>query len=76
MPSELALLTGRVRQLVTLRIRVERLKADADLDPLTGLANRRRFRKALVNEVERWQPLRCTVRFAFAGYRSPQSDQR
>jgi diguanylate cyclase (GGDEF)-like protein len=55
LPSELTLLTGRVQQLVTQRLRVERLKADANLDPLTGLANRRRFRKALVNEVERWR---------------------
>lgn len=44
-----------MRQLVALRLKVERLKPDADLDPLTGLANRRRFRKALVNEVERWR---------------------
>jgi diguanylate cyclase (GGDEF)-like protein len=55
LPDELILLTGRVRQLVALRLKVERLKADADLDPLTGLANRRRFRKALINEVERWR---------------------
>jgi diguanylate cyclase (GGDEF)-like protein len=55
LPAELALLTERVRQLVTLRLKIERLKADADLDPLTGLANRRRFRRALVNEVERWR---------------------
>jgi diguanylate cyclase (GGDEF)-like protein len=55
LPGELTLLAERVRQLVALRLKIERLKADADLDPLTGLANRRRFRKALVNEVERWR---------------------
>ena len=55
LPGELTLLTGRVQQLVALRVKIERLKADADLDPLTGLANRRRFRKALVSEVERWR---------------------
>ncbi len=55
LPQELPLLVERVRQLVEFRLKLERLKADADLDPLTGLANRRRFRKALVNEVERWR---------------------
>ena len=34
---------------------VERLRAEADRDYLTGLANRRRFRKALGKEVERWR---------------------
>jgi diguanylate cyclase (GGDEF)-like protein len=34
---------------------VERLRAEADQDYLTGLANRRRFRKALGQEVERWR---------------------
>jgi diguanylate cyclase (GGDEF)-like protein len=55
LPVELNLLTQRIKQLVALRLKIERLKADADLDPLTGLANRRRFRKALTNEVERWR---------------------
>ncbi|HEY6119082.1 MAG TPA: diguanylate cyclase [Pyrinomonadaceae bacterium] len=55
LPAELELLKQRLKQLVSLRIRIERLKADADLDPLTGLANRRRFRKALVSEIERWR---------------------
>ncbi len=55
LPAELDLLKDRVRQLVALRLRIERLKADADLDPLTGLANRRRFRKALTKEIERWR---------------------
>jgi diguanylate cyclase (GGDEF)-like protein len=34
---------------------VERLRSEADLDHLTGLANRRRFRVALNREVERWR---------------------
>jgi len=55
LPAELELLKQRVKQLASLRIRIERLKADADLDPLTGLANRRRFRKALVSQIERWR---------------------
>jgi diguanylate cyclase (GGDEF)-like protein len=45
----------RTDQLVTLRLRIDRLRADADLDYLTGLANRRRFRVALTREVERWR---------------------
>jgi diguanylate cyclase (GGDEF)-like protein len=55
LPAELGLLTARLNQLVALQLRLERLKADADLDPLTGLANRRRFRKSLENEVGRWR---------------------
>ncbi len=55
LPEELGLLTERVGQLVALQIKIEQLKADADLDPLTGLANRRRFRKALKHELERWR---------------------
>jgi diguanylate cyclase (GGDEF)-like protein len=31
------------------------LRSEADLDALTGLANRRRFRTALNREVERWR---------------------
>jgi diguanylate cyclase (GGDEF)-like protein len=34
---------------------LERLRGEADLDHLTGLANRRRFRVALNGEVERWR---------------------
>jgi diguanylate cyclase (GGDEF)-like protein len=34
---------------------MDRLRAEADLDHLTGLANRRRFRVALTREVERWR---------------------
>jgi diguanylate cyclase (GGDEF)-like protein len=55
LPLELPLLSKRAVQLVALRRVMERLRADADLDYLTGLANRRRFRKALGREVERWR---------------------
>ncbi len=55
LPRELELLVERTDQLVTLRLRIDRLRADADLDYLTGLANRRRFRVALAREVERWR---------------------
>jgi diguanylate cyclase (GGDEF)-like protein len=55
LPSELALLMERSKQLVTQTLIMERLRAEADLDPLTGLANRRRFRVALNREVERWR---------------------
>ena len=40
---------------MTLRKTIERLRSEADLDHLTGLANRRRFRVALNREVERWR---------------------
>ncbi|HEX8688233.1 MAG TPA: GGDEF domain-containing protein, partial [Pyrinomonadaceae bacterium] len=49
------LLVARTRQLVATQLYVERLRAEADRDYLTGLANRRRFRKALGQEVERWR---------------------
>ena len=55
LPAEFQLLAARVAQLVTHRLTVERLRAEADQDYLTGLANRRRFRKALGQEVERWR---------------------
>jgi diguanylate cyclase (GGDEF)-like protein len=55
LPAELALLLARTRQLVIQVQAMERLRAEADLDPLTGLANRRRFRAALNGEVERWR---------------------
>jgi diguanylate cyclase (GGDEF)-like protein len=54
LPTELPLLLERTRQLVEQRQFIERLRAEADLDYLTGLANRRRFRGALGSEVERW----------------------
>ena len=55
LPAELELLVKRSEQLIQLRQKLDRLRADADLDSLTGLANRRRFRVALVREVERWK---------------------
>ena len=55
MPAEVELLILRANQLVRLRQSFDRLRAEADLDHLTGLANRRRFRAALAHEVERWR---------------------
>ena len=55
LPAELDLLIERTQQLVLLRQKMDRLRADAALDFLTGLANRRRFRVALAREVERWR---------------------
>jgi diguanylate cyclase (GGDEF)-like protein len=55
LPAELDLLVARSQQLIVLRQKIEKLREDADLDALTGLANRRRFRVALVREVERWR---------------------
>lgn len=54
LPSEFDLLVERTQQLIALRQRIDTLRADADLDHLTDLANRRRFRVALKREVERW----------------------
>lgn len=54
-PAEVESLILRVKQMVLLRQTMERLRSEADLDHLTGLANRRRFRKALTGEVERWR---------------------
>ena len=55
LPEELSLLTARAHQLVAHVLVIDRLRAEADCDYLTGIANRRRFRKALENEVERWR---------------------
>lgn len=55
LPQEFQLLAARAAQLVSYRLTVDRLRAEADRDYLTGLANRRRFRKALEQEVERWR---------------------
>lgn len=55
LPEEFPLLAARATQLVSYRLTVDRLRAEADRDYLTGLANRRRFRKALEQEVERWR---------------------
>ncbi len=57
-PAEIELLVERTHQLVLLRQKIDQLRADADLDSLTGLANRRRFRVALAREVERWRRYR------------------
>lgn len=58
LPAEADLLIERTQQLVLLRQKIDLLRADADLDSLTGLANRRRFRVALAREVERWRRYR------------------
>jgi len=58
LPAEIDLLIERTQQLVLLRQKIDLLRADADLDSLTGLANRRRFRVALAREVERWRRYR------------------
>jgi diguanylate cyclase (GGDEF)-like protein len=55
LPGEMDILIERTQQLVLLRQKIDRLRADADLDSLTGLANRRRFRVALSRELERWR---------------------
>lgn len=54
-PTELPLLIARTGQLITLKQTMDRLRAEADRDYLTGLVNRRRFRTALGQEVERWR---------------------
>jgi diguanylate cyclase (GGDEF)-like protein len=54
-PTEIELLTLRANQLVATRQAMDQLRGEADLDHLTGLANRRRFRVALSREVERWR---------------------
>lgn len=55
LPHELPLLVARASQLVSVRQTMDRLRAEADRDYLTGLLNRRRFRTALGQEVERWR---------------------
>src|SRR5256714_901441 len=55
LPSELPLLIARTHQPVAHKLTIDRLRAEADRDYLTGLANRRRFRKALGQELERWR---------------------
>jgi len=42
LPAEMDLLVERSEQLIAMRQKIEKLRADADLDALTGLANRRR----------------------------------
>ena len=58
LPAELDLLIARTAQLVAVRQKMDRLLALADRDYLTGLANRRRFRVALGQELERWRRYR------------------
>ena len=58
LPEELALLVARVAQLIKLRLAMDRLRAEANRDYLTGLANRRRFRGAFGQELERWRRYR------------------
>lgn len=55
LPSDVPLLVARAAQLVSIRQSMDRLRAEADRDYLTGLLNRRRFRTALGHEVERWR---------------------
>jgi diguanylate cyclase (GGDEF)-like protein len=55
LPGEIDLLILRVGQVVKVRQTMERLRSEADLDHLTGLANRRRFRVALNSQLERWR---------------------
>lgn len=55
LPSDSSLLAARIEQLVSIKNQMDTLRAAADCDYLTGLANRRRFRAALGNEVERWR---------------------
>jgi diguanylate cyclase (GGDEF)-like protein len=54
-PAEVELLMLSAKQLIRLHQKIDRLRGEADLDHLTGLANRRRFRLALSREVERWR---------------------
>jgi len=54
-PNDNDLLIGRIKQLIEVKETIDRLRAEAELDHLTGLANRRRFRVAFAQEVERWR---------------------
>jgi diguanylate cyclase (GGDEF)-like protein len=58
LPEETELFIARTRQLIEYKQTIERLRAEADRDYLTGLANRRRFRTALGQELERWRRYR------------------
>lgn len=54
-PAEMPLLIARTAQLVALSQTLDHLRAEANRDYLTGLSNRRRFRTALGQELERWR---------------------
>lgn len=58
LPAESGLLVARTAQLVGMKLTIDRLRAEADRDYLTGLSNRRRFRSALGQELERWRRYR------------------
>lgn len=58
LPFEVSLLLARAAQLIKLSQAIDRLRAEAERDYLTGLANRRYFRKALGQELERWRRYR------------------
>ena len=77
LPGEIDLLMERTEQLVLLRQKIDRLRADADLDSLTGLANRRRFRVALTREVERWRRYRvpCALLMLDIDHLKPVNDK-
>ena len=55
LPVEMELLKQRINQLVKLKHDLDHLRAEADRDYLTDLMNRRRFRIALGQEIERWR---------------------
>ncbi|MEP6635804.1 MAG: diguanylate cyclase [Acidobacteriota bacterium] len=59
-PTEVPLLILRATQVIAIRQTMDKLRAEADLDSLTGLANRRRFRVQLKREVGRWTRYRAT----------------
>ncbi len=58
MPHDLELLIARAAQLIQIKQTFDDLRALADRDYLTNLANRRRFRVALGHELERWRRYR------------------
>lgn len=66
LPAETALLVSRAAQLVEIGLTVDRLRAEADRDYLTGLANRRRFREAMGRELERWRRYRANCALLLA----------
>lgn len=58
MPAQQVLLLESLRQLVEVRLTMDRLRQEADRDYLTALANRRRFRSVLAQELDRWRHYR------------------